>query len=303
MRGYLPGYALTVATSLDEALARLASPIETPPLRPFAGGTDLMVELNAGTLAAGHYLSIAGIPELHGIEVTPEAVTLGAMTTYREVRESRALQVDFPMLALAARESGAIAIQNRGTLGGNIMNASPAADSPPVLLAYDAEVELRSVRGARWVRYANFHTGYKRTAAAPDELLTRVRLPRRGAGRGLWTHAYEKVGGRAAQAVSKVCMAAHVYVDGGMIEGIRLAFGSVAPVPLLARHVMAELVGRAPDQVAVDHALEALGQDIAPIDDGRSNRAYRRRVAENLLRGFVLGLGPLGPLGKAGGAA
>jgi CO/xanthine dehydrogenase FAD-binding subunit len=303
MRGHTPSYDLTVATSLADALAQLALPAAAPDspdapgtlgVRPrlFAGGTDLMVLYEAGKLPPGRYLSIARLPELHGIELTPEFVKIGAMSSYRDIRESALLHADFPMLAQAARESGAIAIQNRGTLGGNIMNASPAADSPPALLAYDAEVELRSVRGARWVRYASFHTGYKQTQAAPDELLTRIRLPRHGAGHGTWHHFYEKVGTRAYQAISKVCVAGFAYVDRGIIEGIRLAFGSVGPTPLLARHVMADLVGRPADASVTALAVAALAKDIAPIDDIRSSRGYRMRVAENLVKAFVRGLAP-----------
>ena len=135
----------------------------------------------------------------------PEHVTLGALTTYTEVQANPILREEFPMLCQAASETGGLAIQNRGTLGGNIANASPAADSPPALLAYDAAVELISSNAARWVPYVDFHTGYKQMIMRPDELLARIRLPRDSTE---VHHYYRKVGTRKAQAISKVCFAA-----------------------------------------------------------------------------------------------
>src|SRR6185369_2866096 len=173
MRGYIPGYELVNPTSLDDALALIA----TGDWKPFAGGTDLMVLLEAGKLTHQKYVNIWPLDELRGIEVTPNSITLGALTTYSEVQANQILRDEFPMLCQAASETGGLAIQNRGTLGGNIVNASPAADSPPALLAYNAELELLSVRGSRWVPYQSFHTGYKQTIMQPDELLARIRLP------------------------------------------------------------------------------------------------------------------------------
>src|SRR5271170_5630804 len=126
--------------------------------KPFAGGTDLMVLLESGRLSHKRFLSIRKLPELRGIEVTQEHATIGALTTYTDVRRHEALAREFPLLARAASETGGIATQNRGTLGGNIANASPAADSPPALLVYDAQLELISAAGARWVPYMRFHT-------------------------------------------------------------------------------------------------------------------------------------------------
>src|SRR6185503_3595045 len=146
-----------------------------------------------------------------------------------DVQAHDILHDEFPMLCQAASETGGLAIQNRGTIGGNIVNASPAADSPPALLAYNAELELLSVRASRWVPYQSFHTGYKEMIMQPDELLARVRLPR------LWPdlhHYYRKVGTRKAQAISKVCFAATARVNEGVIDLVRIALGSIAPVPL-----------------------------------------------------------------------
>ena len=163
MRAYVPAYDLRVPGSLSEALALFAR--EPGVWQPFAGGTDLMVLLEAGKLSHKRFLSLAKLSELRGIEVTSGAVILGALTTYTEVQQHPVLHAEFPLLCTAARETGSIATQNRGTLGGNIVNASPAADSPPALLVYDAEIELISEHGVRWLPYQGFHTGYKNNAA------------------------------------------------------------------------------------------------------------------------------------------
>ena len=178
MRACVPSYQLIHSPDLSSALEMLAR--EPGVWRPFAGGTDLMVLLEAGKLPHKNYLNIWNLKELRGIEVTDQHVTLGGLTTYTEVQQEKLLQKEFPMLCQAASETGGLAIQNRGTLGGNVVNASPAADSPPALLAYDAEIELVSSGGSRWLSYDGFHTGYKQMGIRPDELLSRIRLPRTG---------------------------------------------------------------------------------------------------------------------------
>src|SRR5919199_5410625 len=225
MRAYLPAYELVVPRTLGDALALLRdAPGEW---RPFAGGTDLMVLLEAGKLEHRKFFSVRHLAELRGVEVSDGHVTVGALTTYTEVRRDPALAREFPMLGRAASETGGVAIQNRGTLGGNIANASPAADSPPALLAYGAEVELVSAGGSRWVDYSEFHTGYRQTVMRADELIARVRLPRPAEGA---RHFYRKVGTRRAQAISKVCFAALAEAGaGGAIDEARIALGSVAP--------------------------------------------------------------------------
>src|SRR6476646_6096865 len=142
MRGHVPSYELFTPNTLSEILDLFAESNGT--WKPFAGGTDLMVLLEAGKLSHKNYVNIWQLDELRGIEVSENYVTLGALTTYTEVQQHPILQSEFPMLCQAARETGGIAIQNRGTLGGNIVNASPAADSPPALLVYEAELQLIS---------------------------------------------------------------------------------------------------------------------------------------------------------------
>jgi CO/xanthine dehydrogenase FAD-binding subunit len=283
MRAYVPNYQLKTPRALGEALDLLAR--EPSVWKPFAGGTDLMVLLEAGKLPHQHYLNIWNLKELRGIEVTNESVTLGALTTYTDVQSHAILRTEFPMLCQAASETGGLAIQNRGTLGGNIVNASPAADSPPALLAYDAELELVSASGARWVPYHGFHIGYKQMNIRPEELLARIRLPRTTTGLRQY---YRKVGTRKAQAIAKVCCAAVGRKNDGTVADVRIALGSVAPIPIRCVKTEAALLNRATDRQALADAKAALETEISPIDDLRSTRDYRLRVSLNLLEDFIL---------------
>ncbi len=282
MRAYVPAYDLRVPGSLSEALALFAR--EPGVWQPFAGGTDLMVLLEAGKLSHKRFLSLAKLSELHGIEVTSGAVILGALTTYTEVQQHPVLHAEFPLLCTAARETGSMATQNRGTLGGNIVNASPAADSPPALLVYDAEIELISEHGVRRLPYQGFHTGYKTMQLAPDELLRAIRLPRRAKP---WKQYYRKVGTRKAQAISKVCFAGAARIEEKTVRDVRIALGSVAPIVLRAVKTEAALRGKKITPEAIAGAKDALAREIAPIDDIRSTARYRLRVAHNLLEEFL----------------
>lgn len=283
MRAYVPDYQLQTPASLAAALALIGN--EPGVWKPFAGGTDLMVLLEAGRLPHRNYVNIWPLSELRGIDVTDTHVTLGALTTYTEVQAHEVLRNEFPMLCQAASETGGLAIQNRGTLGGNVVNASPAADSPPALLAYDAEIELVSNRGARWLRYDRFQLGYKQMDMRPDELLTRIRLPRTTSA---ITHYYRKVGTRKAQAISKVCLAATGRVENGTITDVRIALGSVAPIVLRCKQTEDAIRGKALNDNTVNEARETLMREITPIDDVRSTASYRLRVAANLLVDFLV---------------
>ena len=282
MRAYIPNYQLTTPPSLADVLSLLAN--EPGVWKPFAGGTDLMVLLEAGRLGHRSYVNIWQLAELRGIEVNDDHVALGALTTYTDVQTHPVLRTEFPMLCQAASETGGLAIQNRGTLGGNIVNASPAADSPPALLAYDAEVELVSTQGSRWLPYQGFHTGYKQMLIRPDELLTRIRLPRNTTGA---THYYRKVGTRKAQAISKVCFATVARTNSGLIEDARIAVGSVAPIVVRCVQTENALKSQLPDAATVKSAQATLRREISPIDDIRSTANYRLQVALNLLADFV----------------
>ncbi len=236
----------------------------TPGCRPLAGGTDLMVMLHARTVrpTPQAVLDLWSLAELKGVRRVQDVVEIGAAESYTGIIASREVQQHLPALAAAARTIGAAQIQNRGTLGGNLANASPAGDTLPVLLAYDAVV----VTDRRSLPIDRFFTGYRKTALQSDELITAVRVP---LGRQV---AFRKVGTRAAQAISKVVMAVSRHPA-------RIAIGSVAEVPLRAARAEAALA-RHDDAGAVS----ALADDIRPIDDVRSTAAYRRTVAQNILR-------------------
>ena len=283
MRSYIPNYQLTTPSSLNDALALIAS--EPGVWKPFAGGTDLMVLFESGKLPHRNYINIWNLDELRGIEVNESAITLGALTTYTDVQTNPILRDEFSMLCQAASETGGLAIQNRGTLGGNIVNASPAADSPPALLAYDAEIELVSSHNSRWLPYHGFHSGYKQMQIQQDELLTRIRLPRNTRN---CVHYFRKVGTRKAQAISKVCFSALGRVENNQIVDFRIVLGSVAPIVLRCVETEATLHGRAIDETTIKTGRESLMKEISPIDDIRSTAAYRLNVAANLLRDFLL---------------
>lgn len=284
MRAFLPDFELHTAPTLSAALTMLAA--EPGGWRPFAGGTDLMVLLDAGKLPPGRYLSLQHLDELRGISAADDSIAIGALSTYTDVLRSPLLQAECPLLCRAAADTGGVATQNRGTIGGNIANASPAADTPPALLVYDAAIDLVSVRGVRRVPYDRFHLGYKRLDLAPDELIHSVRVVR---GRGGWKQAWRKVGTRRAQAISKVCVAAAVDLAGPIVRDVRLAFGSVAPTVVRAARAETVLRGRTLGVETIAACAEALADDIAPIDDLRSTADYRRRVAGNVLRQCLTG--------------
>lgn len=283
MRAFVPDYSLISPPNLTEVLRLLADQPGT--WRPIAGGTDLMVLFEAGALPFKRLLNLWGLRELQGIVETPVHVTLGALTTFTMIRRSARLSQEFPLLVQAAAVTGGIATQNRGTIGGNIMNASPAADSPPALLVYDAELELLSLNGSRWVRYAEFHTGYKRLDLRPGELLGAIRLPRDKQG---WRQFYRKVGTRKAQAISKVCFAGAILTDGNStVRDIRIALGSVAPTTVRCFAAEESLRGAKLTPETTAQAQAALAGEIRPIDDIRSNAGYRLRVAQNVLGQFL----------------
>ena len=275
MRGLLSRMELVRPTDLADALRLLAEGA-----RPFAGGTDLMVLVNAGAETPGRFVDLSRLGELAGVVEHADHLDLGALCTYTELLEHPVVSGTLPNLARAAELTGAVAIQNRGTLGGNIGNASPAADALPCLLAYDAALVLVSARGSRVVPYAGFHVGYKELDLAPDELIARILVPRPPAGS---VHFFRKVGTRQAQAIAKVNLALVALVRDGRVESVRIALGAVAPTPVRARHAEAVLTGRRVDALPVSAALAALGADISPIDDLRSTAHYRSVVARGLL--------------------
>lgn len=279
-------YQLLVPGNLESILALMDR--EPGAWTPIAGGTDLMVLYASGKLPARKLVSIWNLPELRGIEVLPGEILIGAGCTYSDLRKHETISREFPLLASAAACTGGVANQNRGTLGGNIVNASPAADSLPALLVYEATLLMVSVRGERELPYVRFHQGYKKHLLAPDELLRAIKLPRKFSG---YISFARKVGARKAQAIAKVSIAALGKIDRGSIADARIALGSVAPVPLRLTETEHILVGKSPGPELAKVAAQSVPQQIRPIDDVRSMRPYRSRVSANLVAEFVRALG------------
>ena len=253
--------------------------------RPIAGGTDVMVELAAGTHPVERpFVDIRGVDALRGIARTRDELVIGALTTYTELRRSPVVADALPVLAVAAATVGAVQIQNRGTIGGNVANASPAGDLLPVLLAADATIELAGPDGERTVPAGDFWTGYRQTAGGAHELVTRIRFPL-VPGRQM---RYRKVGTRRAQAISKVVIAVAWGRDGTAWRGVRIGVGSVAERPIRAVATEAELEGAVPSPETAERAAAAIEAEIRPIDDVRSTAAYRRAVTGRILRRIVL---------------
>jgi CO/xanthine dehydrogenase FAD-binding subunit len=275
--------------SLADAFALLAATDGSSPLTPIAGGTDLMVRITGEIGPAPERLiDVWRLDELRGIAVEGGTISLGALTTYTEIRRSAACREHVPILVDAAATIGAAQIQNRGTLGGNIANASPAGDTLPVLLALDAEIVVGSARGDRTIPAAEFWTAYRQTALAPDELILRIRIPLAG-GREA---RFRKIGTRRAQAISKVVIAvAWREARDAAWHDVRVALGSVAERPIRVMAAEAALDGRPPTPEAADAAAEALAAAISPIDDVRSSADYRRVVAARTLHRIVRDVG------------
>ena len=282
---------VTSPRDLRAAYAALAAAPPDAPARPIAGGTDLMVALT-GELGEppASLVDLWAIDALRGIGMDDGAISLGALTTYTDIRRSPLVREHVPALVEAAATIGAAQIQNRGTLGGNIANASPAGDTLPVLLAADAEFVLGSVRGERTVPAAAFWTAYRRTALAPDELVVRIRIP-------LATDRemrFRKVGTRRAQSISKVVLAAAWRTGAGGTGGaagpwrdVRIALGSVAATPVRATGTERALEGARPTPETADLAAQTLAGELAPIDDVRSTAEYRRLVAARILHRII----------------
>lgn len=262
---------------LFEAYERLAA----GPTRPIAGGTDIMVAIT-GELGPipERMLDLSRVDALRGIALESNGLVLGARTTYTEIRRSALCREHLPALVEAAATIGAAQIQNRGTLGGNIANASPAGDTLPILLAADAVILVGGQRGEREIAAKDYFVGYRKTALAPDELILHVRFPL-PPGREV---RFRKVGTRRAQAISKV-MIALAWEDFGSTgwQKVRVALGSVAATPIRARATEQVLEGARPTPEVADLAAEALAGELNPIDDVRSTADYRRTVSARIL--------------------
>ncbi len=269
-------------TTLAEVYPRLSKRGRS--IRVIAGGTDLMVLMNAHQLNDAEFLDIWRVDELRGITDEGDAVRIGALTTYTQLIKSALIQLYVPSLVAASRTIGAIQIQNRGTIGGNVVNASPAGDSLPVLAAYDAEIEIGSLRGTRRVAFNQFYAGYRRTVLEPDELVLAVRIPKLKKGE---RDFFWKVGTRRAQAISKTVMAAKAQIANGRIESISIGVGSVAPTVIRVPQTERLLASTTLTSDLVDRARQSIAREVAPITDLRSTEHYRRTVTGNVLARFL----------------
>ena len=282
MRSYIHDYNIITPETLKEALDLL----HEKPLfwKCFAGGTDLMPLFYSGKLNHKNYINISNFKELMVYDENKKFLKLGALTTFSAIQSKPFIKKEFPILYKAAKELAAPGIQNLATLGGNIANASPAADSPPVLLVLDAQIELISKAGSRTIPYHDFHKDYKKTALKDDEIICSLILPI--SEKNLLQY-FRKVGPRKAQAISKISLAATCSVSRNKIINPRIALGSAAPIAISCFETEKILQGASYSKNLILKAQESLMREISPITDLRSTCDYRKQVAQNLLLEFI----------------
>lgn len=291
MRGLVSNCVVRRPDTLREALEILAEAPED--WIPLAGGTELMVELTYGQLTKTKFIDISGLEELKHLKKHETSFELGALCTFSKLRSWEPLQKFLPNLIKSAKATGSLAIQNRGTIAGNLVNGSPTADMPPSLIAYGAEVELASIRGSRLLPVESFYLDYKKLDLTPDELVTAIHVPKP---KGTSFHFFRKVGSRQGQSVSKLSLAVHAKLDKDQLAEIRLALGAVGPVPIRAKNTEDLLRGSNLKNLPLKEARNLLENEISPLDDERSTAHYRRIVTGNIL---VQMLGELSRLMKS----
>jgi CO/xanthine dehydrogenase FAD-binding subunit len=259
-----------------------------PEAMPLAGGTDLVVAWNAGQLNRRVILDLGGIREWTRVRAGRRGVGLGALVTHSQIEEHALVRKTFPLLVRACSVVGGVAIQNRGTLAGNVANASPAGDTFPALAVYEAVVHAVSPAGKRTIPFRDVFAGVKKTTLRPAELIETIEIPfltRRPA-----RQLFRKVGTRAAQALSKVVAAGLLWKRrDGRIDELRFALGSVAPTVRRLRRVEELVAGERVTPALLDRAVHLVAEEISPIDDVRSTADYRRHVSQALVRGFLAG--------------
>lgn len=268
--------------NLSEALAMIDG---EPGCKIIAGGTDLCVGINSGVLRLDGLISILEIKEISKIRENGDNIEIGTLATHADIYENSLVKKYVPALLDACKTIGAKQIQNRGTIGGNVMNASPAGDTLPVLLAYDAKVELASVDGTRTIDFKNFFLGYKKTALKPNEMVTRFIIAKAAGERS----AFVKIGTRKAQAISKVMGCFRLKLNGKKIESLAIAFGSVAPIPVRLVKTESFLLGKNISEQMINDAVTSTIKEVSPIDDIRSTSAYRRHACGVMVRRFLEG--------------
>lgn len=285
MRGDAASMTVLSPRTPGEALALYAA---DPRAVPLAGGTDLMVGWNLGLLNGRTVLDLSRLDAWRKVKAAKAGVSVGSLATHADLRRHPVVRKRFPLLSEACATVGAAQIQNRGTIGGNLANASPAADTFPPLVVYDASVRVAGPSGTRELPVLELFAGVKKTHLRPGELILSVELPfpERAPSRAL----FRKVGTRLAQAISKTMFAGLLWVDRkGTVEEARLSFGSLAPTVRRLHAAESFLKGRRLDAATVAGAVDLLESDVSPIDDIRSTREYRLAASRNILRRFLEG--------------
>lgn len=283
MRGAAETMEVIRPKNSAEAVGALAA---RPDSLVLAGGTDVMVSWNAGLLNGRRVVDLSRVSEWTKIEPAAGGLRLGALATHMSLRRHPVVRKDYPLLSQACATIGAAQIQNRGTIGGNIANASPAGDTFPPLAVYEAAVLTVGAEGRRAVPVSQIFAGVKKTTLKPGELIEGVMLP--GLPRKPSRQMFRKVGTRAAQAISKVVAAGLLWLTkDGTVEEFRFALGSVAPTVKRLSAVEQFLNGRKLSTAVIAEACGLLDADISPIDDIRSTRQYRLSVSRNILKAFL----------------
>jgi CO/xanthine dehydrogenase FAD-binding subunit len=285
MRSNVNQYELIAPSTLDAVLQTLADSPDR--YTPIAGGTELMVAFGAGHLQSQKLISLWNLTELRFIESVDDVIIIGAGSTFTDIRNHPIIAAEFPLLVQAASWTGSIANQNRATIGGNIVNASPAADSPPALLVYDSELTLISVQQKHTIPYRDFHLAYKKIALKPQELVHSIKLVRNTKD---YKQYIRKVGPRNAQAISKVALAGLARMDENHITDIRLGAASLRETPVRLTATEQSLIGKQIIPKTIAAARAALASEVKPIDDIRSTAKYRTSIAANLLEEFLRSL-------------
>ncbi len=269
--------------NLSEAFALLAN--EKTRGRPVAGGTDLMVQWSSGVLPIPErVIDVFNLSELKDIRETAEAVEIGSGVTHMQLRSSPLVQKSLPALAASAATIGGIQIQSRGTMGGNVANASPAGDLAPALMITGGFVVMASAQGERKVELNRFYLGYRKIDLRPDELIVRFILPKLPAGH---QEGFHKLGTRKAQAISKVMGAWRGQIEQGVVKSLAVSLGSIAPVPVRLLELEKWIVGKTVNAKLLAEAERRAAAEVNPIDDIRSTADYRRWVSGRLVRKFL----------------
>jgi CO/xanthine dehydrogenase FAD-binding subunit len=279
----LPNFSLHRPRTLEETLELLA---EHEGSRLMAGGTDLLILLREGDVRAEHLIDLGSVEELRYIREDGGTVHIGAATTHDQLLNSEIIAAKAPILGEAVASIGSVQIRNRGTIGGNLCNASPAADTVPPLLVLDAEVTVTSSETLRTFPLIDLFIGPKMTSLALGELLTEIsfRVPPRGSGA-----SFHKLGRRKGLTLSVVNAAAYLTLDGSTCIDAGVALGAVASTPLRMHAIEAMLRGEALSRQLIEASASACSNLVRPIDDIRASAEYRREMSRVLARRAITG--------------